>query len=242
MKKYMSALLVIATMLNYTNSFAQAKTKHHRTARHMVAGCPAVPVRHHYVKHYVKHHAKKPAMHEEIIFVDDYSKTASVDINKGKVYINDSLVATLKNPRYENDQIIINYIAPPTPVAADVANENSYTANNPGKPLLGVFTCNSCDGGAMIEDIIPCSPADKAGLDPGDVITKINDKDINNKEDLVTAIGGYNVGDNVSITYMHYGRIENTQAELGEKEKVENCDCAQMESYSSCNSCYSHGW
>ena len=224
----------MVAILSSGSSFAQSRM-HHKTAK-AVAGCPTVPARH----HYVRHHAKKPVMLERTIYVDDRSSTATVDLNKGEVYVNDSLVFKLKNPRYEQDRIVISYIVPPaTPVAMDISKDNSYTANKQGRPLLGVVTCNYCDKGAIVEDIIPCGPADKAGLDPGDVITRINDKDINNKEDLVEAIGSNNVGDNVTITYMHYGRTETTTAELGEKEKVENCNCAEKEPYSSCNGCYS---
>ena len=121
---------------------------------------------------------------------------------------------------------------------------NAFSGFSPGKPLLGVVTCNSCQEGAAIEEVISCSPADKAGLYEGDIITKINDKEINNKTDLAEAIAGLKVGDEVSITYRRCGMTHSASAELGDKEKIENSECANRESDSDCSGCFSmrRGW
>jgi serine protease Do len=70
--------------------------------------------------------------------------------------------------------------------------------------------------GALITSITSGGPADKAGLRPGDVITKMDDKDISTTEDLISAIGSHQVGDHVEITY-HRGNAQKVAtATLGE--------------------------
>ena len=45
------------------------------------------------------------------------------------------------------------------------------------------------DKGALIQEVSPDSAAEDAGLEPGDVIIKVDDKDIENVNDLRNAIG-----------------------------------------------------
>jgi serine protease Do len=59
----------------------------------------------------------------------------------------------------------------------------------------------SVNAGALITSVTSGSPADKAGLRPGDVITKMDDKDISTTEDLISAIGSHQIGDQIEITY-----------------------------------------
>jgi S1-C subfamily serine protease len=55
--------------------------------------------------------------------------------------------------------------------------------------------------GALVTSVANDSPADKAGLRAGDVITKIDDEDIGTSEELVSAIGSHQIGDQVEIVY-----------------------------------------
>ena len=59
----------------------------------------------------------------------------------------------------------------------------------------------SVDKGALIAKVTSGSPADKAGLRAGDVITKVDSKDISTADDLISAIGSHQIGDQVKIVY-----------------------------------------
>jgi len=59
----------------------------------------------------------------------------------------------------------------------------------------------SVNAGALITSVTNGSPADKAGLKASDVITKIDSEDISTADDLVSAIGSHQVGDQVEIIY-----------------------------------------
>ena len=219
MKKYIIALLILGSILDGNEGFAQ-KTKKRSTPCNTMVTTP-----HHYGKRIAKHH---PVKHhpikrvDETITIDDHSATAIVNIKNGNVYVNDSLVTTVKNPKNEDHRIIINYIMPPAPEVEHV-KVNTYTGQMPAKGMLGVKVSDECMAGAMIEHVIPCSAADKNGLLPGDLITKIDDHQINNSDELLEVLGTYNNGDNVTVTYNDFGWTETKKVELGPVQNGMNC-------------------
>jgi putative serine protease PepD len=83
-------------------------------------------------------------------------------------------------------------------------------------PQLGVNVANADGGGAVVSAVVAGSPADKAGLRQGDVITKVGDRTINDSDDLVSAIQSGNVGDRVDITYKRGDAVSTTTATLAE--------------------------
>jgi serine protease Do len=97
--------------------------------------------------------------------------------------------------------------------------ESLITEGKVVRPWLGVSVTTvtstiqqyynlSVDTGALITSITSGSPADKAGLRPGDVITKMDNENISTADDLVSAIGSHQVGDQVQIVY-YRGSVQN---------------------------------
>jgi putative serine protease PepD len=72
-------------------------------------------------------------------------------------------------------------------------------------PFLGVSVADATDGGALVRSVTPNGPAAKAGIQEGDVITKLGDKAINGQDDLVNAVQAGNVGDRLDVTYTRNG-------------------------------------
>lgn len=60
------------------------------------------------------------------------------------------------------------------------------------------------------------SPAEKAGLKKGDIITKLDGKRIDAKNPLLSAISTHQPGDKVSVTYMRDGKESTVDVTLGE--------------------------
>lgn len=56
--------------------------------------------------------------------------------------------------------------------------------------------------GALIGEVVPESPADRAGIQAGDVITAVEDEPVNTDNDLGALIGQYGPGDEVGITFV----------------------------------------
>jgi S1-C subfamily serine protease len=59
----------------------------------------------------------------------------------------------------------------------------------------------SIGSGVLITAVTSGSPADEAGLKAGDVIAKLDNEDIRTADDLVSAIGSHQIGDQVEIVY-----------------------------------------
>jgi serine protease Do/serine protease DegQ len=70
--------------------------------------------------------------------------------------------------------------------------------------------------GGLVEDVIPGSPADKAGLRAGDVVTTVAGHRIGSNTDLRAAIGLLRVGDKVTIDLLRDGRREQRSAVLAD--------------------------
>lgn len=88
------------------------------------------------------------------------------------------------------------------------------------KAFLGV-TSEIVEQGAKITGITKASAAEKAGLQIGDIITKIGAEKIDEKNGLFTAIGKYKPEEKIMITYIRNGAEATTEASL-DKNKTSN--------------------
>lgn len=102
--------------------------------------------------------------------------------------------------------------------------------DNKGKikrPVLGVSMTNvegasynniklpySIKEGAVVVDVSKDSVADAAGLKKGDVIIKLDDKEVSDYKYLKYYLYRYNVGDKVKITYIRNGKENTTTVTL----------------------------
>ncbi|WP_370513530.1 S1C family serine protease [Corynebacterium sp. 319] len=69
------------------------------------------------------------------------------------------------------------------------------------KPVIGAQVNTVSDmAGAEIAQVMSGSPAEKAGVKDGDVVTKVNDRIVESGVGLIAAIRSYNVGDTVTLT------------------------------------------
>ncbi len=57
--------------------------------------------------------------------------------------------------------------------------------------------------GVLVTGVVGGSPSAKAGIQAGDVITSINGKDVATVDDLLNIVHGYQIGQQVQITYYH---------------------------------------
>jgi serine protease Do len=96
------------------------------------------------------------------------------------------------------------------------------------RPLLGVqnlltvdqtvaaFYSLSVDQGALIRGVLAGGPADKAGLQAGDVIVKFDDQEIANVSDLLRVLYSSQIGQEVEITFWRGNSQNTTYATLAE--------------------------
>jgi len=72
--------------------------------------------------------------------------------------------------------------------------------------------------GVYIDQVVDGSPAQKAGLQPLDVILALDGKDVNQGNEIQSAIALKNPGDSVTLTVFRDGREKKVKVTLGQKE------------------------
>ena len=126
-------------------------------------------------------------------------------------------------------------------IPADMAVQTAATlVKNPGKTLdangtgtgkgfLGVGTAAitgnvrtqlggyTDQGGVAVAQVVSGSPADGAGIEPGDVIQAIDGKPINSPDDLVAAISSLKPGTKVTLRVWSQGVKKNVETTLAEQ-------------------------
>lgn len=98
------------------------------------------------------------------------------------------------------------------------------------RPVLGVSLINlndryklyyyrinvdsKIDKGVVVAEVQNGSSADKAGLKTGDIITKMDNKDVDSISKLRYNLYQYNIGDKIKITYIRDGKTNTTEITL----------------------------
>ena len=89
------------------------------------------------------------------------------------------------------------------------------------------------DHGVLIESVVEDSPAEKAGLKAGDIISEISGKKIEDYRDLIRTVNYYDPGETVEVKYFRKGKSSSVKVELGERKKMKwhhyNSDDAVIE-------------
>jgi S1-C subfamily serine protease len=90
-------------------------------------------------------------------------------------------------------------------------------ANNGTEPWLGVDLANDPVRGALVAKVVPGSPAAKAGIRPGDLITQLDTEPIGASATLVAAISGLQPGDTVAIQLQRGAAQYTVHVKLGSR-------------------------
>lgn len=167
---------------------------------------------------------EKKSKEEETIIITDGGKGTekmTVRVDGNKVTINGKDIDSFKEGDWEkfgNKKIILN-----------MHGKDGFSMNMPpmefnteiksNKAMLGVVT-EKVEKGAQVKEVNKESAAAKAGLQVGDVITKLGDTKIESANDLYNAVSKYKPEDKVSVTYLRDGKEKTTSAVLGKNTSV----------------------
>jgi putative serine protease PepD len=66
------------------------------------------------------------------------------------------------------------------------------------------------------DTVMQGSPADKAGIQPGDIITKVDGTTINQNTSITSVLDKHQVGDTVSVTLVRGSKTMNVNVTLGD--------------------------
>jgi Do/DeqQ family serine protease len=82
---------------------------------------------------------------------------------------------------------------------------------------MKAFGLKSLDG-ALVESVEPGAPAEKAGVLHGDVIVKVDDRDVRTTQDLIGYVAGKAPGTKVKLTVLRDGKVHPLNSELSERK------------------------
>ncbi|MDK1474965.1 trypsin-like peptidase domain-containing protein [Streptomyces sp. 549] len=105
--------------------------------------------------------------------------------------------------------------------------ETLIKTGQPVYPIIGATVDMKRQGdGALISEeaadgtraVVPGGPADDAGLQPGDVITRLGGTSIDSGPTLISEIWTHEPGEKVEVTYRRDGKQQTTEVTLGERK------------------------
>jgi putative serine protease PepD len=103
-------------------------------------------------------------------------------------------------------------------IPADAAKSVATTLIAGGKvqhAYLGIRVSDTSASGAQITTVVGGSPAEKAGLKAGDVITSIDGNAITSADDLTSQVGAHKPSDTITVTVTRNGSSKDIQVTLG---------------------------
>jgi putative serine protease PepD len=140
-----------------------------------------------------------------------------VDLAGRVVGINSSIRTSGSTTTGEGGSIGLGFAIPIDEVMPIVDQLRNH--ETPTHARLGVTVSDTQGGslqqGALVRQVDPSAAGKAAGLQSGDVITKVDNEVVADSEALVATIRGHRPGDKVVLTYVRDGRKSTTTAVLG---------------------------
>jgi putative serine protease PepD len=142
-----------------------------------------------------------------------------VDLDGNLVGINSSIRTSSSSASEQGGSIGLGFAIPIDEVRPIV--EQMINGETPTHARLGISVSDIANQsgaevteGAAIQDVTDGSTADSAGLQQGDVITKVDDQLIAGADSLVATIRSYRPGDEVTVTFERDGDTQTARLEL----------------------------
>ena len=145
-----------------------------------------------------------------------------LEIKNGEVYLNGEKVVQSETEKSDDGKIIRKkIIINGKELSEDEMQDFNFDfENTENKPMLGVSTKPSKNNdGAEVERVVPNSPAQKIGLQEGDIITRVNSSNIYSPKDLVDAIGKFSPGTEIDLTYERNNKMMSNRVVLSAKKE-----------------------
>jgi putative serine protease PepD len=160
-----------------------------------------------------------PAIQTDAAINQGNSGGPLVDLDGNLVGINSSIRTSSSSASEQGGSIGLGFAIPIDEVMPIV--EQMINGETPTHARLGISVSDIANQsgaevteGAAIQDVTNGSTADSAGLQQGDVITKVDDQLIAGADSLVATIRSYRPGDEVTVTFERDGDTQTARLEL----------------------------
>jgi len=137
-----------------------------------------------------------------------------VDMNARVIGVN-SAIATVRGSSEQSGNIGLGFAIP-----IDQARRTAQQLIATGTatyPVIGAEVDMQFEGGARVSTVTPASPALRAGLRVGDVITSIDAQPVTSAEALIVAIRTHQPGESVRLVYERGGKARQASVTLGQR-------------------------
>jgi putative serine protease PepD len=143
-----------------------------------------------------------------------------VDLNGSVVGINSSIASTSSSSdsTSQSGNIGIGFAIPAdvvTRVAADLIDHGTSTNAAMGVTVTGTDSELTTETGVTLQTVVDGKAAAKAGLQSGDIVTKVNDFHTTTADGLIAATRFYAPGSTVAVTYTRGGVSQTVNVTLG---------------------------
>jgi hypothetical protein len=108
---------------------------------------------------------------------------------------------------------------PPLPLAGNGSIGVGFTPSDSDRSRA-LLKANGATEGVFVQDVAPGGPAEKAGIEGGDVITAINGKSIRDDRDLVTTVSALNPGASATVSAVRSGKPQTFQVVVADRPKA----------------------
>ena len=138
-----------------------------------------------------------------------------VDMNARVIGINSAIAAVRGATPGSSGNIGLGFAIP-----IDQARRTAQQLIASGKasyPVIGANVDMQFQGGARVSDVSTGSPAQRAGLRTGDVITSINNQTVDTAEALIVAIRTHRPGESVKLDFQRAGKDRQVSVILGQQ-------------------------
>ena len=132
-----------------------------------------------------------------------------------------SSIRTSSSGLGEGGSIGLGFAIPITnvlPIVEQLRNGETPTHARLGVTAKNIINEDGLVTGAGIESVEPGSAAESAGVEVGDVVTRVDDQPISGLESLIATIRGYRPGDDVTLTVVRDGETLTLDASLDSDE------------------------
>jgi putative serine protease PepD len=131
---------------------------------------------------------------------------------RGEVVGINSAIATLGSSGGQSGSIGLGFSIPID--QAKVIAQELIDTGSATHAQLGI-SVQDADGGATVAEVVSGGSAQDAGLEAGDVITKVGDRPVDDADSLIASIRSHRPGDKVQVTYERSGQESTVTATLG---------------------------
>lgn len=107
---------------------------------------------------------------------------------------------------------------PPRPKKTDAGSKDTEAKDAVPSAFLGAYIREDMDSGSIVIDkLYTGGPAAKAGIEPGDRILKVGDKNIQKRSDVPAELSGRKPGETIAVTIMRGDKEIKLKVTLGKR-------------------------